>query len=105
MEEHSGGKDGTAGAKVLRQEPVDDVPRSARRPVWLEQREQGQRNTSWGETEGGGGGGGADSSGPGVGPGMRLSLKQEIPRVLSRAGTGADNYSNRTTPTSVLKTD
>lgn len=98
VEEHSGGREGTAGAKVLRREPVD-VPRSARRPVWLEQREQGQRNTSWRETEGGGGG--TDSSGPG----MRLSLKQEIPRVLSRAGTGADNYSNRTTPTSVLKTD
>lgn len=92
MEEHSGGREGTAGAKVLRQEPVD-VPRSARRRVWLEQREQGQRNTSQRETEGG------------SGPGMRLSLKQEIPRVLSRAGTGADNYSNRTTPTSVLKTD
>lgn len=57
MEEHSGGREGTAGTKVLRQEPVD-VPRSARRPVWLEQREQGQRDTSQRETEGGGGSGG-----------------------------------------------
>lgn len=44
---------------------------------------------------------GVDSSGPG----MRLSLKQEIPRVLSRAGIGIDNSSNRTTATSVLKTE
>lgn len=56
VEEHSAGREGTAGAKFLRQEPVN-VPRSARRPVWLEQREQGQRNTSWRETEGSSDGG------------------------------------------------